>query len=99
MNGSDEINRRRKEEVRDGPPRWVVVGGYDGARHALFVKQDGPWLDPAGAEVEVMPVEEHDAEIAAITGAITLFGDSTLHDALDAAGLLMDGREDPTATP
>ncbi len=37
---------------------WKVVGGYDGARHALFVR-GGPWLDPGcSTPVEVMSLDD-----------------------------------------
>lgn len=66
--GLDEINRTRKEAAQADaapPRRWVVRGGYDGARHALFVDQSGPWLAPCQEAVEVMPVAEHDEQLAA----------------------------------
>lgn len=38
--------------------RWKVVGGYDGARHALFVR-GGPWLDPGcSTPVEVVSLDD-----------------------------------------
>ena len=36
--------------------RWILAGGYDGARHAMFVRS-GPQLPPNGATVEVVEAD------------------------------------------
>jgi chromosome segregation ATPase len=40
--------------------RWLIVGGYDGARHANFVRS-GPQLTPNGNAVEVVPASQLEA--------------------------------------